>query len=111
MAATVDFDAYFQRIHWSGGRDPTLETLAGLIEAHTSHVPFENLDVLLGRRCVSTLTVFRRRSSAPAVAVIVSNTPACSRPCLKHSVFRSPVMPRGSFCLGRWPMRSGTTCS
>ena len=49
MAATVDLDAYFQRIHWSGSRDPTLETLAGLIEAHTAHIPFENLDVLLGR--------------------------------------------------------------
>lgn len=45
----MDLDAYFQRIRWSGGRDPTLETLAGLIEAHTSRVPFENLDVLLGR--------------------------------------------------------------
>jgi N-hydroxyarylamine O-acetyltransferase len=49
VAVTVDLDAYFQRIHWSGGRDPTLETLAGLIEAHTAHIPFENLDVLLGR--------------------------------------------------------------
>jgi N-hydroxyarylamine O-acetyltransferase len=49
MTAIVDLDAYFQRIHWSGGRDPTLQTLAGLIEAHTAHIPFENLDVLLGR--------------------------------------------------------------
>jgi arylamine N-acetyltransferase len=31
MVAKVDLDAYFQRIHWSGGREPTLETLAGLI--------------------------------------------------------------------------------
>jgi N-hydroxyarylamine O-acetyltransferase len=49
VAATVDLDAYFHRIGWSGGRNPTLETLAGLIEAHTAHIPFENLDVLLGR--------------------------------------------------------------
>jgi len=49
MAATVDLDAYFRRVNWSGSRDPTLETLAGLIEAHTAHIPFENLDVLLGR--------------------------------------------------------------
>ncbi len=35
MAATVDLDAYFRRVNWSGSRDPTLETLAGLIEAHT----------------------------------------------------------------------------
>ena len=44
MTATIDLDAYFQRIHWSGGRYPTLETLAGLIEAHTAHIPFENLE-------------------------------------------------------------------
>jgi len=49
MAATIDLDAYFRRVNWSGSRDPTLETLAGLIEAHTAHIPFENLDVLLGR--------------------------------------------------------------
>ena len=45
----IDLDAYLQRVHWSGDRDPTLETLTGLIEAHTAHIPFENLDVLLGR--------------------------------------------------------------
>ncbi len=45
----VELDAYLQRIAWSGSREPTLEALAGLIEAHTAHIPFENLDVLLGR--------------------------------------------------------------
>lgn len=49
MTETVDVDAYFRRIGWAGGRDPTLATLTGLLEAHTAHVPFENLDVLLGR--------------------------------------------------------------
>ena len=49
MTVTVDIDAYFRRIHWSGSRAPTLETLAGLIEAHSANIPFENLDVLLGR--------------------------------------------------------------
>ena len=49
MTVTIDLDAYFRRIQWSGGRDATFATLAGLIEAHTAHVPFENLDVLLGR--------------------------------------------------------------
>ena len=48
-ANIIDLDAYLQRIHWSGDRDPTLETLAGLIKAHTAHIPFENLDILLGR--------------------------------------------------------------
>lgn len=43
----VNLDAYFRRIDWSGSREPTLETLAGLIHAHTAKIPFENLDVLL----------------------------------------------------------------
>ena len=49
MTAAIDLDAYLRRIDWSGGRAPTLATLTGLIEAHTAHIPFENLDVLLGR--------------------------------------------------------------
>ena len=49
MTATIDVDAYFRRIQWSGSRTPTLQTLCGLIEAHTAYIPFENLDVLLGR--------------------------------------------------------------
>jgi hypothetical protein len=48
-ATSIDLDAYLQRIHWSGDRDPTLDTLAGLIQAHTAHIPFEKLDILLGR--------------------------------------------------------------
>jgi N-hydroxyarylamine O-acetyltransferase len=45
----VDLDAYFKRIQWRGGTSVTLETLTGLQYAHTGHIPFENLDVLLGR--------------------------------------------------------------
>jgi N-hydroxyarylamine O-acetyltransferase len=44
-----DLEAYFVRIEYSGGRSPTLETLKGLHLAHATHIPFENLDVLLGR--------------------------------------------------------------
>jgi N-hydroxyarylamine O-acetyltransferase len=42
-------DAYLGRIGWTGSREPTLATLAGVLRAHMSTVPFENLDVLLGR--------------------------------------------------------------
>ncbi|HEY0185453.1 MAG TPA: arylamine N-acetyltransferase [Rhodopila sp.] len=49
MTASPDLDAYFRRIGWTGSRSPTFDTLAGLIQAHTATVPFENLDVLLGR--------------------------------------------------------------
>ena len=61
VTATVDLDAYFQRIHWSASRCPTLETLAGLIEAHTAHIPFENLDVLLGRPVRLDLDCLQRK--------------------------------------------------
>lgn len=44
-----DLDAYLARIGYRGGRAPTLETLHGIAFAHATSVPFENLDVLLGR--------------------------------------------------------------
>ena len=46
---TVDLDRYFQRIGWTGSREPTRDVLAGLLVRHTAAIPFENLDVLLGR--------------------------------------------------------------
>jgi N-hydroxyarylamine O-acetyltransferase len=49
MASGLDLDAYFARIGWGGGTVPSYHTLAGLVEAHTGNIPFENLDVLLGR--------------------------------------------------------------
>ncbi|MCB9603713.1 MAG: arylamine N-acetyltransferase [Sandaracinus sp.] len=46
---TVDLDAYFARIGYHGGRAPTLHALNAICEAHVIAIPFENLDVLLGR--------------------------------------------------------------
>jgi N-hydroxyarylamine O-acetyltransferase len=42
-------DSYFGRIGWSGPQSPTLDTLTALMRAHMARIPFENLDVLLGR--------------------------------------------------------------
>jgi N-hydroxyarylamine O-acetyltransferase len=42
-------EPYFQRIRYTGPREPTLATLHGIVAAHTLAIPFENLDVLLGR--------------------------------------------------------------
>jgi N-hydroxyarylamine O-acetyltransferase len=44
-----DLDPYLARIGWTGPRHPTFETLAGVLRAHMRAIPFENLDVLLGR--------------------------------------------------------------
>lgn len=49
MQNGLDLDAYFDRIQWGGSTRPTYETLAGILGAHMSSIPFENLDVLLGR--------------------------------------------------------------
>jgi len=50
MSYSLDLDAYFGRIGWGGATAATYETLAGLLRAHMAAIPFENLDVLLGRR-------------------------------------------------------------
>jgi len=49
MASSLDLEAYFDRIQWRGPSSPTHATLAGLLDAHMAHIPFENIDVLLGR--------------------------------------------------------------
>lgn len=45
----LDLDAYFRRIGYQGSLDPTLDTLQRIHFAHTINIPFENLDVLLGK--------------------------------------------------------------
>jgi len=45
----MNLDAYFSRIQWRSARRATLDTLAGLLDHHMARIPFENLDVLLGR--------------------------------------------------------------
>jgi N-hydroxyarylamine O-acetyltransferase len=48
-ALSFDLAAYFDRIQWGGETRPTYQTLAGVLDAHMRRIPFENLDVLLGR--------------------------------------------------------------
>lgn len=49
MSYRPDLDAYFARIGHTGSRSPTLATLHAIQLAHVRTIPFENLDVLLGR--------------------------------------------------------------
>jgi N-hydroxyarylamine O-acetyltransferase len=46
---TFDLDGYLARIGWTGPRAATFATAAGVLRAHMTLIPFENLDVLLGR--------------------------------------------------------------
>lgn len=45
----LDLEAYFRRIEYQGPREPTIEVLEALHLAHATHIPFENLDIHLGR--------------------------------------------------------------
>ncbi len=49
MTDVLDLHAYLARIGYRGDRSPTLVNLHALTAAHTKSIPFENLDVLLGR--------------------------------------------------------------
>jgi N-hydroxyarylamine O-acetyltransferase len=48
----MDIDAYLSRIKYSGPKDPTEETLRKIHRAHVLTVPFENLDIFLGRTII-----------------------------------------------------------
>ncbi|MBZ5573616.1 MAG: arylamine N-acetyltransferase [Acidobacteriia bacterium] len=48
----LDLIAYLDRIYYTGPTASTIETLNGLHRAHMLSVPFENLDIGLGRRIV-----------------------------------------------------------
>jgi len=45
----VDLDAYLARIGYDGPREPTIAVLREICRLHPGAIPFENLDVLLGR--------------------------------------------------------------
>lgn len=49
MIAAHELDAYFHRIGYRGPTAATLQALSEIVLAHVSTIPFENLDVLLGR--------------------------------------------------------------
>ncbi len=50
-----DLDAYFRRIGYAGERAPTLATLRGILWAHVTAIPFENLSPYLGQPVPVTL--------------------------------------------------------
>lgn len=45
----LDLDAYLTRTGYDGPRAATVETLRALHRAHVTAIPFENIDVVLGR--------------------------------------------------------------
>jgi N-hydroxyarylamine O-acetyltransferase len=57
----IDLDAYFLRIGFRGRPAVDLATLRELHLAHTTHIPFENLDILLGRSISIDLESIERK--------------------------------------------------
>lgn len=57
----MDVAAYLKRINYNGPTTPTLETLQGLHRAHLRAVPFENLDIHLGRAIILDPNNFYRK--------------------------------------------------
>ncbi len=47
--AALDLDAYLRRIGYAGERRPSFAALEAMHLAHATTIPFENLDILLGR--------------------------------------------------------------
>ena len=54
----MDAETYLQRIGYEGAREPTEETLRRLHRAHMYAVPFENLDIPLGRTITLSVPAF-----------------------------------------------------
>jgi N-hydroxyarylamine O-acetyltransferase len=57
----IDLDRYFARIGYDGPRAPTLDTLNHIVHAHVQAIPFENLDILLGRPVDLDLGAIQRK--------------------------------------------------
>ena len=49
VARSLDLERSLQRVDYRSPLQPPPQVLADLHLAHTRHIPFENLDVLLGR--------------------------------------------------------------
>src|ERR1051325_3837174 len=49
MLSDAQLQAYFARIGYNGPREATLAAPSGLAAPHATSIPFENIDVLLGR--------------------------------------------------------------
>lgn len=57
----LNLDAYFARIGFEGERLPSAATLAALHRAHTTSIPFENLEIMLGRPILLDLNTLQHK--------------------------------------------------
>ena len=70
----MDVPAYLARISYRGPMDPSAETLRGLHRAHLYAVPFENLDICLGRTITTKSDSFTRLSNCGGADFVTNST-------------------------------------
>jgi N-hydroxyarylamine O-acetyltransferase len=58
---SIDLDAYLERIGYGGATEPTLANLRAIQAAHSTRIPFENVDVLLGRPILLDAAALERK--------------------------------------------------
>lgn len=92
---TLDLDAYLGRIGWRGDLRTDHATLAGLLDAHMRNIPFENLDVLLGRGVRLDLDSLQRKLVAGGRGGY----------CFEHATLFAAVLERIGFALQRHTAR------
>ncbi len=80
LTEQLDLDAYLQRVGGVAVREPSIEALGELQEAHVRAFTFDNIDVLLEDHAGVGLRRCRRSSWAGAGAATASSTRRCSRP-------------------------------
>lgn len=66
MSESLDLNDYFVRIGLEPVTEPTLEALHALTFAHSSSIPFENIDILLGRMISLEQAALHRKLIAQA---------------------------------------------
>ncbi|MFC1410191.1 arylamine N-acetyltransferase [Streptacidiphilus sp. N1-12] len=94
---TLDLDAYLRRIGWTGGLRPDGAVLTALHRAHLAAIPFENLDLMLGRGIrvdlgsVQAKLVGQRRGGY----------------CFEHGTLFAAVLTRAGFRVRRLLARTG----
>ena len=93
----VNLDAYLERINYRGPVTCNSETMAALHRAHVAAIPFENLDVIVGRgvsvelEAIQAKLVERRRGGY----------------CYEHGLLFGAVLQRPGFAVDRRLARIG----
>ena len=98
---SIDLAAYLRRVEYEGPLEPTAEVLRALHLAHATHIPFENLDILLGKPI--------RLDLASLQAKLVAG--ARGGYCFEHNSLFAAVLDEVGFPVTRLAarVRSGTT--